>query len=132
MRNFKNNIDRLVSKVLNEEIENKVKQISEEMGEWTEIEVDEQQLKGGQKFIAKQAEPKDKITGADFKKLRDKKETKETEEIDEFYFYDDEDQSVPGDLEEIPQASPGPGWGGCIDLSLSFFFCWAFPEQIQP
>ena len=28
MRNFKNNIDRLVSKVLNEEIENKVKQIS--------------------------------------------------------------------------------------------------------
>jgi hypothetical protein len=93
MRNFKNNIDRLVSKVLNEEIENKVKQISEEMGEWTEIEVDEQQLKGGQKFIAKQAEPKDKITGADFKKLRDKKETKETEEIDEFYFYDDESES---------------------------------------
>jgi hypothetical protein len=93
MRNFKNNIDRLVSKVLNEEIENKVKQISEEMGEWTEIEVDEQQLKGGQKFIAKQAEPKDKITGADFKKLRDKKETKETEEIDEFYFYDDENES---------------------------------------
>jgi hypothetical protein len=93
MRNFKNNIDRLVSKVLNEEIENKVKQISEEMGEWTEIEVDEQQLKGGQKFIAKQAEPKDKITSADFKKLRDKKETKETEEIDEFYFYDDENES---------------------------------------
>ena len=104
MRNFKNNIDRLVSKVLNEEIENKVKQISEEMGEWTEIEVDEQQLKGGQKFIAKQAEPKDKITGADFKKLRDKKETKETEEIDEFYFYDDEDESVPGDYEGDEEA----------------------------
>ena len=45
MRNFKNNIDRLVSKVLNEEIENKVKQISEEMGEWTEIEVDEEVAK---------------------------------------------------------------------------------------
>ena len=74
MNNFKNNIDNLVSKILNEEIENKVKQISEEMGEWTEIEVDEQRLKGGQKFIAKQAEPKDKITAADFKKLRDKKE----------------------------------------------------------
>jgi len=104
MRNFKNNIDRLVSKVLNEEIENKVKQISEEMGEWTEIEVDEQRLKGGQKFIAKQAEPKDKITAADFKKLRDKKETKETEEIDEFYFYDDEDESVPGDYEGDEEA----------------------------
>jgi hypothetical protein len=65
-----------------------------EEGEWTEIEVDEQQLKGGQKFIAKQAEPKDKITGADFKKLRSKKkETKETEEMDEFYFYDDESES---------------------------------------
>jgi hypothetical protein len=104
MRNFKNNIDRLVSKVLNEEIENKVKQISEEMGEWTEIEVDEQRLKGGQNFIAKQAEPKDKITAADFKKLRDKKETKETEEIDEFYFYDDEDESVPGDYEGDEEA----------------------------
>jgi hypothetical protein len=96
MSNFKINIDKLVSKILNEEIENKAKQISEQLeeGEWTEIEVDEQQLKGGQKFIAKQAEPKDKITGADFKKLRSKKkETKETEEMDEFYFYDDESES---------------------------------------
>jgi hypothetical protein len=96
MSNFKINIDKLVSKILNEEIENKSKQISEQLeeGEWTEIEVDEQQLKGGQKFIAKQAEPKDKITGADFKKLRSKKkETKETEEMDEFYFYDDESES---------------------------------------
>ena len=95
MSNFKINIDKLVSKILNEEIENKAKQISEQLeeGEWTEIEVDEQ-LKGGQKFIAKQAEPKDKITGADFKKLRSKKkETKETEEMDEFYFYDDESES---------------------------------------
>ena len=45
MSNFENNLDKLVSKILNEEIENKVKQISEEMGEWTEIEVDEE-LKG--------------------------------------------------------------------------------------
>jgi hypothetical protein len=96
MSNFKIDIDKLVSKILNEEIENKAKQISEQLeeGEWTEIEVDEQQLKGGQKFIAKQAEPKNKITGADFKKLRSKKkETKETEEMDEFYFYDDESES---------------------------------------
>ena len=45
MSNFKNNIDKLVSRILNEEIENKIKQkISEELGEgeWTEIEVDEQ------------------------------------------------------------------------------------------
>jgi hypothetical protein len=91
MSNFKINIDKLVSKILNEEIENKAKQISEQLeeGEWTEIEVDEQKLKGGQKFIAKQAEPKDKITGADFKKLRDNKTNKK--EVDEFYF-DSEDE----------------------------------------
>jgi vacuolar-type H+-ATPase subunit E/Vma4 len=68
MSNFKIDIDKLVSKILNEEIENKAKQISEEMGEWTEIEVDEQ-LKGGQKKIDV-AKPKGKITAADFKKLK--------------------------------------------------------------
>ena len=84
MSNFKNNLDKLVSKILNEEIENKVKQISEEMGEWTEIKVDEE-LHGGQKKIDV-AEPKGKITAADFKKLRDKKE------VDEVYFSDEEDE----------------------------------------
>jgi hypothetical protein len=90
MSNFKINIDKLVSKILNEEIENKAKQISEQLeeGEWTEIEVDEQQLKGGQKKIDV-AEPKGKITAADFKKLRDNKTNKK--EVDEFYFYDDEE-----------------------------------------
>jgi hypothetical protein len=91
MSNFKNNIDRLVSKVLNEEIENKVKQITEEMGEWTEIEVDEE-LHGGQKKLDV-AEPKGKITGADFKKLRGKKE-----ETKEFHFPLDA-ESTPGDYE---------------------------------
>ena len=83
------NIDKLVSKILNEEIENKAKQISEQLeeGEWTEIEVGEQ-LKGGQKKIDV-AEPKGKITAADFKKLRDKKTNKK--EVDEFYF-DSEDE----------------------------------------
>jgi hypothetical protein len=92
MSNFKINIDKLVSKILNEEIENKAKQISEQLeeGEWTEIEVDEQQLKGGQKKIDV-AEPKGKITAADFKKLRDNKNHKK--EVDEFYFYDDESES---------------------------------------
>jgi hypothetical protein len=85
MSNFKINIDKLVSKILNEEIENKAKKISEQLeeGEWTEIEVDEQQLKGGQKKIDV-AEPKGKITAADFKKLRSKKkETLEGEDMDE-------------------------------------------------
>jgi hypothetical protein len=85
------NIDKLVSKILNEEIENKAKQISEQLeeGEWTEIEVDEE-LHGGQKKIDV-AEPKGKITAADFKKLRDKKE------VDEFYFSDDEEEDEEDD-----------------------------------
>jgi hypothetical protein len=91
MSNFKIDIDKLVSKILNEEIENKTKQISEQLeeGEWTEIEVGEQ-LKGGQKKIDV-AKPKGKITAADFKKLRDTKNHKK--EVDEFYFYDDESES---------------------------------------
>jgi hypothetical protein len=89
------NIDKLVSKILNEEIENKSKQISEEMGEWTEIEVDEQ-LKGGQKKIDV-AKPKGKITAADFKKLRDNKTNKK--EVDEFYFEFDGDDSEDEEME---------------------------------
>ena len=91
MNNFENNIDRMVSKILSEEIEKKSKQISEQL---------EEELSAGQKKIAKQAEPKDKITGADFKKLRDAKKHKE--EVEEWFFFDDEeeeDKSVPGDYE---------------------------------
>jgi len=91
MNKFKNDIDKLVSKILSEEIENKAKQLFEEMGEWTEIEVDEE-LHGGQKKLDV-AEPKGKITGADFKKLRSKKE-----ETKEFY-YSADDVSTPGDYE---------------------------------
>jgi hypothetical protein len=88
MSNFKNNIDKLVSRILNEEIESKVKQLSKTIneGEWTEIEMDEE-LKGGQKKIDV-AEPKGKITAADFKKLRDAKSHKE--EVEEWFFYDEE------------------------------------------
>lgn len=89
MNNFKNDIDKLVSRILNEEIENKAKQIFEEMGEWTEIEVDEE-LHGGQKKIDV-AKPKGKITAADFEKLRSQKneefddlEEAETEEGNAF------------------------------------------------
>ena len=96
MNNFNKNIDKLVSRILNEEIEGKVKELSKKIneGEWTEVEMDEE-LKGGQKNIAKQAEPKDKITSADFKKLRDAKKHKE--EVEEFFYYDaeEEDESVP-------------------------------------
>jgi hypothetical protein len=103
MDKFNKNIDKLISKILSEEIENRANQILES-GEWSEIEVDEQ-LKGGQKKIDV-AEPKGKITAADFKKLRDsKKETKETEEMDEWFFFDDEeDESVPGDYEGDEEA----------------------------
>ena len=98
MDNFKNNIDKLVSKILNEEIENKVKQLTETQGEWMEVETKEA-LKGGQKKLDV-AEPKGKLDAADFKKLRSKKkETKEEEEeLDEHYFFTDED-ILPGDYE---------------------------------
>ena len=99
MDNFKRNIDKLVSRILNEEIENKAKTIAEQMefGEWKEIDTNEE-LKGNQKKIDV-AKPKGKITSADFKKLRDAKKHKE--EMDEFYFYDDEEgiSRMPGDYE---------------------------------
>jgi hypothetical protein len=80
MDKFKNHIDRLVSKVLNEEIESKIKQITETMsGEWTEIEMEEE-LKGNQKKLDV-AKPKGKLTSADFKKLRTSKETKVTKKF---------------------------------------------------
>jgi hypothetical protein len=102
MSNFKNNIDKLVSRILNEEIESKVKQLSKAIneGEWTEIEMDEE-LKGGQKKIDV-AEPKGKITAADFKKLRDAKAHKE--EVEEWFFYDTEEM---GDDEEFEKEDMG-------------------------
>jgi hypothetical protein len=102
MDKFQKHIDNLISKILNEEIESKVKQITEEKGEWQEIEVEEG-LKGGQKKLDV-AEPKGKLDAADFKKLRSKKkETKETEEMDEWFFYD-KDKSTPGDYEGDEEA----------------------------
>jgi uncharacterized protein YlzI (FlbEa/FlbD family) len=75
MDKFKKHIDNLVSKVLNEEIESKVRQITETMsGEWTEIEIGEE-LKGNQKKLDV-AKPKGKLTADDFKKLRKSKEAK--------------------------------------------------------
>lgn len=95
MSKFEKHIDNLITKILNEEIETKVKTISEGMGEWQEIEVDEE-LKGGQKKLDV-APPKGKLTAADFEKLRSKK--KETKE----FFYDDD--SIE-DAEEKSQDEP--------------------------
>ena len=87
MKNFQENIDKLVSKILNEEIETKVKHISETKGQWQEIEMDEE-LSGKQSKIDV-AEPKGKITAADFKKLRDAKAHKK--EVEEYYLSNDEE-----------------------------------------
>ena len=97
MNKTNTNIDKLVSKILNEEIENKVKQLTED---WTEVETKES-LKGGQKKLDV-AEPKGKLDAADFKKLRSKKkETKENEEMDEWFYFDKdgEESSTPGDYD---------------------------------
>lgn len=98
MDNFKKNIDKLVSKILNEEIEKKFNEVSEQFGMWTEIEVEEE-LHGNQKKLDV-AKPKGKLDAADFAKLRsEKKETKE-QEMDEFYYYGDDSESTPGDYED--------------------------------
>jgi hypothetical protein len=99
MENFQKNIDKLVSKILNEEIDSRIKHISETKGQWEEIEMDED-LSGGQSKIDV-AEPKGKITAADFKKLRDAKAHKK--EVEEYYNYSDEDIE---DAEELSQDEP--------------------------
>jgi len=81
MDKFNKNIDKLISKILSEEIDNRAKQIYEKSGEWMEIEVDEE-LHGNQKKLDV-ANPKGKLTSADFKKLRSQKEEVEESETDE-------------------------------------------------
>lgn len=92
MGNLNDNIDKLVSKILNEEVENKVKGLAESKGLWTEIETKEN-LKGGQKKLDV-AEPKGKLDAADFKKLRDKKKETKEQEMDEFYFDGEDDEEM--------------------------------------
>jgi ElaB/YqjD/DUF883 family membrane-anchored ribosome-binding protein len=82
MKNSQHNIDKLISKILSEEINAKSKEIIEEMSEeWTEIEMDEE-LSGNQSKIDV-AEPKGKITAVDFKKLRATKEETDEQECNE-------------------------------------------------
>lgn len=82
MRNSKNYIERMFSKILKEEIENKSKSMAEDFGEWMEIDTNEE-LHGNQKKLDV-AKPKGKLTSADFKKLRDKK-GKDLDEESETY-----------------------------------------------
>jgi hypothetical protein len=100
MKGNTNKIDNLVSRILQEEIEKRANEVTEKFGkgEWKEIV--SEKLHGGQDFIAKQAKPKNKITSADFEKLRNKKHKKK--EIDEDFF---EDEHV-SDAEEASQQEP--------------------------
>jgi len=77
MSTYQNKIDKLVEKVLNEEIDNKVSLVLEK-------------LKGGQEKLDV-AEPKGKLTAADFKKLRQKKTSKK--EVEESW-EDEMDEEV--------------------------------------
>jgi hypothetical protein len=86
MNDFQKNIDKLVSRVLNEEIETKLKRIVETKGEWMEIDVDEE-LTGNQSKLDV-AKPKGKLTAADFKKLRDSKT--HNKKVDEYEDLDEE------------------------------------------
>ena len=97
MKNSNNSIDSLISRILSEEIDSKSMKMADEL---------EEDLKGKQSKIDVAA-PKGKITAADFKKLRSqKKETKESEEMDEWFYFDskDEDESTPGDYEGDEEA----------------------------
>lgn len=87
MNRFQKHIDNLITKILNEEIENKVNMFTN--SEWTEIDINEE-LHGRQKKLDV-AKPKGKLTAADFAKLRKKGKNKE---VDEHFYYDEE-----GDVE---------------------------------
>ena len=109
MNDFQKNIDKLVSKILNEEIETKIKQITETKGQWMEVDMDEE-LTGKQSRIDV-ATPKGKITAADFKKLRDAKAHKE--EVEEYYTNNDFE-----DAEELSQDEPTYVGKGLMDNKI--------------
>lgn len=82
MENFEKNIDKMISKILKEEIDSKSKTILERLeegGEWTEIEVGEE-LHGNQKKLDKNKNGK--IDAEDFKMLRKKKVEEEMGEYE--------------------------------------------------
>lgn len=99
-RSTQQNIDNLVSKILNEEIETKVRKITKEIseGEWKEI-VSEKKLSDKQKFIAKQAKPVNKITSKDFEKLRQSKSKKR--DMDEALIFPDPDEEEEEEMKNM-------------------------------
>ena len=95
MKTFQTNIDKLVSKILNEEIDSKFEEKFNNKSENFE------ELIGNQSKIDV-ADPKGKITAADFKKLRNSKYNKK--EVDEYSdneddFDEDEDNEYEGEYE---------------------------------
>jgi hypothetical protein len=93
MSTYQNKIDKLVEKVLNEEIDNKVSLVLEK-------------LKGSQEKLDV-AEPKGKLTAADFKKLRQKKTSKK--EVDEYGSNSLRDNEEA--FEKLAQLSPEQRYG---------------------
>ena len=128
MKDFQKNIDKLVSKILNEEIESRVKHITETKGQWEEIDMDEE-LHGNQSKIDV-AEPKGKITAADFKKLRDAKSHKK--EVEEYYYYSDEDIE---NAEKLSQDEPTYVGKGLVDNKIKNKirnkFVGSFDEEVD-
>lgn len=90
MKSSQKDIDKLVSQILNEEIENKIRKITKEIseGEWKEIKLDEK-LHGDQKKLDKNKN--NRLDAEDFKLLR----TKETKEdvLDDKEIQDAEESS---------------------------------------
>lgn len=95
MANTQLDIDRMISDILKEEIEIKSKTIAEEVGEWTEIKIDEK-LHGKQHKLDKNKNGR--IDAEDFKLLR-KKETKE-DDFDSLVDADIEDEEERDSLEQ--------------------------------
>lgn len=116
MKKTQLDIDRMVSEILKEEIEIRSKRVVEEVGEWKEIEVGEE-LHGGQKKLDV-APPKGKLTAADFKKLRSKKHTKESDEsfddmVDKDIDFEEERDSLEqGMYEEDGETEEGNEFSG--------------------
>ena len=90
MKTFQTNIDKLVSKILNEEIDSKFEEKFNNKSENFE------ELIGNQSKIDV-ADPKGKITAADFKKLRNSKYNKK--EVDEYSDNEDENNEYKGEYE---------------------------------
>lgn len=101
MKTFQTNIDKLVSKILNEEIDSKFEKKFNNKSENFE------ELIGNQSKIDV-AEPKGKITAADFKKLRNSKYNKK--EVDEYF---DNEDILSSDIEEA-ETEEGNAFSGAL------------------